>query len=761
FFPELRFILPSGRKRVEDLGRLWPHVSDECVVLTSYSSTETTQMCCSIIDKSTHLTSEILDVGRPLPGKEILILDADGNSLAAGIEGEIVVHSRFISREYWRRPELSSEKFLVLDDGVTVQYRSGDFGTLQADGQLAITGRKDSQIKLRGYRVVLDEVENALARLPEIKEAAVLADFHRDRLNAYLVSGNPAPTQAAIRAQLAQTIPDYSLPATYTFLQAFPTLPSGKIDKHNLPQPDETRPRISADYVPPVKPDEKLLVAIWESVLGIKGIGLDDNFFELGGHSLLATEVVFKLVEELGIELPVYQLFAHSTVRQLAEIVRTKQVQIEQKIEAIERNQPLPLSYGEERLWFIHQLETDSAQYTTSRGFRIRGDVDADVLAESLELLSQRQEALRTTFKVMDGKPYRLISAEKQYSFQLTDVRSHDVQTREAKVREHMKQVGRTRFDLENGPLFRFQLIQLKDEEFVFIFSAHHIVTDAWSSSLFWQELGPIYAAVLEGIDSELPEMSIQYADFASWQRERQNSILDRQLAYWKAQFENVPPLLELPLDFPRSNRQHTHGRSVYKPIPAELIKKLSKLSNELQATTFMTYFAVLNLLLYRYSGQETIVVGTPIAGRTSSQTQNILGFFPNTLAIPTKINGAQAFEAFFAGCKQQLIDAFENQELPFEKLVNELAVDRSLNHHPLFQAMFMMLDITPDKFPFYDFDVTVEPKERENIIFDLRVVVEQDGDLETIRWDYNDEIFREQTISQLGDHFIVLLEQV
>ncbi len=763
FFPDLRHILPSGRKSKADIDRIWPHVPADCVVLTSYSSTETTQISCRVVDRQTALPEGVLDVGQPLPDKRVTVVDQEGVPVGIGDVGEIVVQSRYISSEYWHQAALTAERFEVLDPTNETAYRTGDFGRQRSDGCLELIGRRDSQIKLRGYRVMLDEVEDALRALPTIKQVAVTADEERGLLYAYIIAASDPPVRAdEIRYTLADHLPDYCVPTHFIYLQSFPLLANGKVNRQALPTPESSRPLLSTPYTPPRTTREMQLRTICEEVLGIEGIGVNDDFFDLGGHSLSATRFVSRVRDVLRVELPLRSLFENPTIAAIAlAIDAVNDNQILTAIKPAERTGNLPLSFGEERLWFLHQLEPDSPNYTVFDSYRLTGTLNIEALESSFVELLRRHEILRTTYRLEDEGPVRIIADARPFTLPVTDISGLSESEPAKAVKQRILDEGRCRFDLEDGPLFTAKLLRLAPQEHVLSISQHHIVTDGTSIAALWRELETLYRANCYAQPSPLPDLPIQYADFACWQRLRKDKIVAQQLSYWMEQLKNAPPLLNLPTDHPRPTRQEYRGATFTLALPASLTESIHELNRQSGCTLFMTLLAAFYVLLFRYSDQDDVVVSTPIANRTASQIEGLLGFFLNTLALRATPSSKLTFSQLLAQVRNVALDAYQHQDLPFEKLVEELQPDRSLSHHPLFQVMFMLRDAAPKQFSLSDVTVSREPKQREAIKFDLRLVVDEvDGQFST-EWDYSLDLFEESTIRRMAGHFQALLEQV
>ena len=768
YFPDIQHIFPSGRKTASDCQRIWPHLAQGARFISTYATTETSLLTQLVLTRHNAVDSELLAVGQTIPDKQIMLLDEQDQPVKMGEVGQIVVRSRYIASGYWQQPELTAKHFSVVDAGhdeisQEISYRTGDIGRWRTDGALELLGRRDSQIKLRGYRVVLGELEDALQALPSIKEAVVTADAERGLLQAYLVAASDPPVPPdKIRETLANRLPDYLLPTHLIYLPHLPLLPSGKVNRQALPPPAQSRPPMGTPYLSPRDAIEKQLVTLWEEVLGINGIGVHDNFFDLGGHSLFAMQVISRIRDQFQTELPLRCLFDKPSIAGLAEQIKaTKGNQILGAIEPIDRALDLPLSFAEERLWFLHQLEPDIPNYTLYQAFRLKGPLNVHALEKSFAELFTRHEGLRTNYKTQNGSPKRVIAIPSPFTLPVLDLSGLAEEAQKAEVTHRLAEEGRTRFDLEHDPLFRLTLLHLSPREHLLLMTTHHIIFDGWSMSVWWHELAALYKAFCRHQPSPLPDLTIQYADFAHWQRLRQDDILADQLDYWKNQLNGAPPLLELPTDHLRPSQSHYRGGSISFPLSAALTEAIISLNQQMGSTLFMTLLTAFKVLLFRYSAQDDIVVGTPIANRTTSQIEGLIGFFLNTLVLRTNLSGNPTFSQLLAKVQKVALGAYQHQDLPFEKLVEELQPERTLSYHPLFQVMFMLLDAAPKSFSLLDLDVTEEPKVRETAVFDLRVIIEESNEQFVARWDYNRDLFEAATIKRMAEHFQTLLEGI
>ncbi|HEU4558073.1 MAG TPA: amino acid adenylation domain-containing protein, partial [Longimicrobium sp.] len=600
-----------------------------------------------------------------------------------------------LARGYLDRPEQTAERFLAdphgREPGARL-YRTGDRARWRPDGRIEYLGRLDDQVKIRGFRIEPGEVEAALMSHAAVREARVLAREDRPgekQLVAYVVGG---VDPGELRTHVRQSLPEYMVPAAFVVLDRLPLTPNGKLDRDALPAPEFAS--AEETYVAPRTPAEEVLAGIWAEVLRLERAGVTDNFFELGGHSLLATRVISRIREVFGVELPLRALFEGPTIAEMAvrvEEMRRAELPVLPPVVPVERTGPLPLSFAQERLWFIDQLEPGSAVYNIPMAWHLGGALDRAALERSLGEIVRRHESLRTVFTEVDGSPLQVIAPFGGFVLPVEDL-SGLGEDRAAAVRRRVDEEAGRAFDLAAGPLFRATLLRVDEGEHVLLLVMHHIVSDGWSMGVFFRELSALYGAYRDGGESPLPELAVQYADYAVWQRSQlAGDALGRQLSYWKEQLAGAPELLELPTDHPRPAVQTFRGEWAGVNFPPELLERLRALGRSEGATLYMVLLGAFQVLLSRYGGGEDVVVGSPIAGRTRGEVEEVIGFFINTLVLCTHLSGDPSFREVLRRVRGVTLGAYEHQEVPFEKLVAELQPERSLSHSPLVQAMFTL----------------------------------------------------------------------
>jgi amino acid adenylation domain-containing protein len=635
-------------------------------------------------------------IGRPLSNTQIYLLDASGQPVPVGVAGELYIGGAGVTRGYRGRPGHTAERFVPDPFGRKPGarlYRTGDLGRWLPDGAIEFMGRNDAQVKVRGFRVELGEIEARLAEHAAVRQAVVVAreDVPGDRrLVAYLVGGVETDT---LRAHLRRSLPEYMVPAAFVVLEAMPLTPNGKVDRKALPAPDLAS--AEGEYVTPRTPVEEVLAEIWAEVLRLERVGVHESFFELGGHSLMAIRVISRVRAVFGVELPLRVLFEGPTIAELAvrvEEIRRAGLPVLPPVVPTERTDALPLSFAQERLWFIDRLEPGSTAYNIPVALRLGGALDEAALERALGEIVRRHEALRTTFKEVDGSPVQVIAPFGGFALPVEDLSGLSDADRDVAVRRRAGEEAGRVFDLAAGSLFRATLLRLGDEEHVLLLSMHHIVSDVWSIGVLLRELSSLYAAYSEGGESPLPELPVQYADYSVWQREQlEGEVLDRQLSYWREQLAGAPELLELPTDHPRPAVQSYRGTREGVELPGELLERLRAVGRQEGATLYMVLLGAFQVLLSRYSGIEDIVVGSPIAGRTRREVEELIGFFVNTLVLRTDLSGDPGFREVLRRVREAALGAYAHQELPFERLVAELQPERSLSHSPLFQVLFTL----------------------------------------------------------------------
>nr|WP_282601189.1 non-ribosomal peptide synthetase [Ralstonia pseudosolanacearum] len=638
----------------------------------------------------------IVPIGRPIANTQIYVLDAYQQPVPLGVTGEIYIGGVGVARGYLNRPELTAERFVANPfhgEGRERMYRTGDLGRWLPDGSLEYQGRTDAQVKLRGFRIELGEIEARLSQCTGVSEAVVTMreDVPSEpRLVAYYVSEEVIEAQA-LREQLQSSLPEYMVPAAYVKLEQLPLTPNGKLDRKGLPAP-EGRAYASTAYEAPQGEVEQTLAAIWQTLLGVERVGRHDDFFALGGHSLQAVRLVAQVRTQLGTELGLTELFAQPSLTAVAQAIMRGQGRALPAITVADRSEALPLSFAQQRLWFLAQMEGGSEAYHIPVGLRLKGELDEDALRRALDRIVARHEALRTRFEVQEGQAVQRVSpADVGLTLDWVDLSTEESSAHQLGLLAEAE--ARAPFDLEQGPLIRGCLVKLGEQEHVLLITMHHIVSDGWSQGVLARELGTLYEAYRSGGEDPLPALPIQYADYAVWQRRwLDGEELQRQGLYWEQALAGAPTLLSLPTDRARPAQQNYAGGSVEVVFDEALSAGLRKLSQRHGTTLFMTVLAGWSALLSRLSGQEEVVVGSPVANRTRSEVEGLIGFFVNTLALRVEVGGATASE-LLGRVKSRVLEAQAHQDLPFEQVVERVRPVRSLSRSPVFQASLSWLN--------------------------------------------------------------------
>jgi len=712
-------------------------------------------------------------IGRPIPNARMYILDATLRPLPIGVAGELHIGGVSLARGYLNRPDLTAEKFIpnpfTSEPGARL-YKTGDLARYLSDGNIQYLGRSDYQVKIRGFRVELGEIEGTLAQHPSIRQAIVTihesASGER-RLVAYIVALPAyAPTSVELRRFLKERLPEHMVPAFFTRLDSFPLTPNGKVDRQALPAPGPTHFEMDKAFVGYRTPTEELLTQMWAQVLGVGRVGIHDNFFDLGGHSLLATQVMSRIREAFQVEMPLRCLFETPTVAGLAESLelsrRSGQKLQAPPIQPVPRDRDLPLSFAQQRLWFIDQLNPGNSVYNFPVAVRLKGSLNLRALEQSLNEVVRRHEALRTTFSMVDGQPSQVIAPRLTITLSIVNLREMPEIERENEMLRLVIEEARRPFDLSQGPLLRTGILQLSEEEQVGLLTMHHIVSDGWSTGVLIREMAVLYEALCSGKSSPLPELPIQYADFAYWQREwLQGSVLQTQVDYWKQHLAGSPPLLELPTDHPRPAVQTFRGGQQSLLLPKDVGSALSAFSRREGATLFMTLLAAFKVLLHCYSSQDDLVVGTPIANRNRLEIEDLIGFFVNALVLRTDLSGNPTFRELLRRVREVCFGAYAHQDLPFERLVEELHLDRDLSRNPLFQVMFVLQNASVQtvEMPGLTLNPVVADSGTTHFDLTLHIVDSERGLIATAA--YNTDLFDAATISRMLGHFQTLLEAI
>ncbi|MCA1568706.1 MAG: condensation domain-containing protein, partial [Acidobacteria bacterium] len=712
-------------------------------------------------------------IGRPLANTQVYLLDGWMQPVPQGATGELYLGGDGLARGYLGRSGLTAERFVPHPFGERAGarlYRTGDVARYLPDGEIEFLGRIDHQIKLRGFRIELGEIETVLATHPSIRQCSVLVreDMPGDkRLVAYVVGEDGrAATTGELRDLIKQKLPEYMIPSVFVMLDTLPLTPNGKVDRKQLPAPEQTRETLEEEFAAPRTAVEEMLAGIWSQVLGVGRIGVRDNLFELGGHSLLATQIISRVRETFHVEVPLRSLFGAPTVAGLArnvEAVMQGASGVEtMPLSAVTRDEDLPLSFAQQRLWFIDQVNPGSSAYNIAEAIRLKGRLDIAALEQTLSEVVRRHEVLRTTFSSVEGQARQDIASALAIELPRIDLGGMPEAEREQEARRLAEREAQEPFELARGPLVRATLLQLDEEDHVILFTMHHIISDAWSMGVLVREVAALYEAFLRSEPSPLDELPVQYADFAYWQREwLRGETLEAHLDYWKDQLAGAPPMLEMPTDQPRPSVPTFTGGRHSLSFTEELTASLRALSRQEGSTIFMSLLAAYHILLHHYSGKDDILVGTDVANRNRFEVEQLIGFFVNQLVLRGKVSGDASYREMLAQVRDVTLGAYAHQDLPFDRLVDSLGIERRLRYSPLFQVKLVFQNTPMPSLQLHGLEAGSMGINSGMSRFDLQLTMwDEDGKLRG--WfEYNADLFAAATIKGLADDMTMIVQAV
>ncbi|MEW1896264.1 amino acid adenylation domain-containing protein [Streptomyces albidoflavus] len=718
-------------------------------LVNGYGPTETTTFAVSGPLTAEDVADGPAPLGTPMDTMSTYILDSTLRPVPVGVPGELYLGGSGVARGYHDQPRLTAERFIPDPHHPGGRlYRTGDLARWRADGRIDFLGRTDTQVKIRGYRIETAEIETALLAHPDLTQCTVLAREDRPGgkyLAAYFVAGRPV-AEEELRAHLAATLPAYLVPSAFVALDALPLTVNGKVDRRALPAP-EFAPA-GEEYAAPRTETERVLCAIWAEVLGRERIGTGDDFFALGGDSITSLKITSRVRSALSRDLTPRALFDHPTVAELAAAVAP--ASDEAGVVPVGRSgEPLPLSFAQERLYFLDDFARGGVEYNVVTGLRLTGRLDRAALASAVAGLVARHEALRTTFGTVDGRGTQVVHT------------ALEVPVREVELDEALRLATAVPFDLRTGPLLRVLLAPVAEEEHVLVLAMHHIVTDGWSTGIITRELSELYAAAVRGEDAALPALPVQYPDFAVWQRERLGGeALAGELAYWREQLAGLEPL-DLPTDRPRPAVRETGGAQYAFAVPAGLTERLTRAGRARRASLFMVLTAVTQLVLARWTDRRDLALGTVVSGRERPETEGLVGFFVNTLVLRSRIDESLSFAEFLDGVRHTVLDAFARQDVPFSTLVEELAPERDTSRTPLVQAMLVLQNTPPAalELPGVHAEEFLPPREAAQ--FDLHLEFQPDGDGGLSALAVHSDLFEGATVARLVRHWLTLADRL
>ncbi|KAA3617203.1 MAG: amino acid adenylation domain-containing protein [Calditrichaeota bacterium] len=769
-FPHLKTVVTVGEACPIELAEKW---RANTRFINGYGPTEATVGCVWGEINKPETETLTAPIGKPIINDQVYLLDENFNPVPIGVAGELCIASPGLARGYLNNPDLTAEKFIpnpFSENPGSCLYRTGDLARWLVDGRLEYTGRIDFQVKIRGNRIELGEIESVLSGHNQVREVIVLAigdNTDDKKLVAYIVAeNNEHPEIQSLKDFIKKDLPEYMVPLAFLNLEAFPLTSSGKIDRRALPKPDSLELSSSVEFVAPRNQVEELLAGLWGDILKVSRVGINDNFFDLGGHSLLATQLISRIRDAFDVELPLKALFDDPTIANLTTQIDVYKSQGSGNdippIEKADRSKDMALSFSQQRLWFLDQLQPGGSFYNIPSAFKLKGKLNLEALQKSIDKLILRHEVFRTTFADKSGTPVQVIADNLELKLEIEDLSQHDNQSREIEIQKIARAEATFAFNLASGPLIRIRLIKSFEDEHVVFFTVHHIISDGWSMGIMVSEIATFYAAFSIGNEPQIADLPIQFADYAEWQKNwLQGEVLETQLNYWKEKIGTNPPVLELPIDHQRPAVQTFSGNSVTKEISAELSQQIKQLSSQAGVTPFMTLLAAFQSLLHRYSGQDEIIVGSPIANRRHSETEQLIGFFVNNLILKNSFADDPEFGDLLRQARETTLGSYAHQDIPFEQLVDAMVTKREMSHSAIFQVMFVFQNLPETGIDLPDLRMESLYEETSSSKFDLSVTMSESTDSMIMSFEYNTDLFEQSTIERMMSHFENLITSV
>ncbi|NUM34973.1 MAG: amino acid adenylation domain-containing protein [Candidatus Brocadiae bacterium] len=764
--PELQVLIVAGEACPSNLVARWAKGRR---FFNAYGPTESTIWATLALCQQ---AEEMPPIGYPIANTQVYILNSYGKRVPIGVPGELCIGGVGVTRGYLNRPEWTSQKYIpdpFSHRKESKLYRTGDLARYREDGQIEYLGRMDNQVKIRGFRIELGEIEESIRESGLVQEVAVLVrDVARDKkIIAYIVPVDGKNHVQEIREYISERLPRYMLPSYFVTMQALPLTPNQKLDHKALPLPDDSTLLEQKKIVLPRTPIEEMISALWCNLLGKKTIGIEESFFDLGGHSLLATQVLSRICDTFQVQIAIHNLFDCPTIESLAKAIEGLLASEENRYRSIpllriSRQKEIPLSFAQQRLWFLDKMDPGIAAYNIPAFVALEGEISIEILEKSIQEIIRRHEALRTIFLEEEGNPRQAILPYRPFALEVVNLKHINPQEREKSILERALEEARNPFDLATYPLFRIILWKIGEQNYRLLINIHHIISDGWSISIFLRELASLYHAFSQGKPCPLPEPVVQYADFSASQRNfLQGEKLASQLAYWKKTLGVNPAVLQLPLDKPRPASQTFQGENHSFTLPLSLSQSLISWSKSQGVTLFMTLLAAFQTLLYRYSGQKQICVGTPIANRNRMEIEGVMGFFVNTLVLDSDFSSDPTFLELLCQIKEKALGAYAHQDVPFEKVVEALQPGRDLSYTPLFQVMFALQNIPPLSQKAGSIEIRLLPFHNQTAKFDLTLFMEETQDGIKGIWEYNTDLWERSTLEKMAFHFQTLLESI
>ena len=775
---QFQVFMTGGDRTTPETLRRWADLAQaNALFVSSYGPTEATigtTIFTTTRDEVLSGRVERVTMGRPLGNTRVYVLDTRWwSETPIGVPGELFIGGVGVARNYCNAPGLTAEKFVpdpfspLAGDRL---YRTGDLVRFLPDGALEFLGRIDQQVKIRGLRLEPGEIETALNAYPAVQEGVVLAHVDEDgekRLVAYLtIDAEQTLTVNSLRQFLKGRLPEHMIPTSFMILDSMPLSPNGKVDRKRLPDAAQTSLGLTNDHAAPRTPLEETLAAIWRDVLKVQQLGVHDSFFALGGHSLIATQLVSRIRDVFRTEISLQDFFLHPTVAELgANLQKALQDGAERELPPLQREPRtdlIPLSYAQERLWFIERMEGGTPIFNLIGVVRLTGELHVAALEGSLNEVVRRHESLRTRFDEVGGVPAQIVMDERPLRLDVVDLDDTPREEREAVMLRFIQAEATQAFDLTQEPLLRAKLLRFETNHHTLILTIHHIISDGWSIGILIREMVSSYRALVEGGSATLAALPIQYADYALWQRKwLVGRVFETELDYWRKQLAGAPPFLELPTDFPRPPRQTYQGAQQIVELEPELLRDLKKLSQQEGATPFMVLLAAFKALIFRYTGQTDVVIGTPVAGRQHTETEALIGFFLNTLVLRTDLSGKPKFNTLLRRVRDVCLGAYSRQNVSFERLIEGLQPERDRRRSPLVQIVFNMLNLAEEQIHLPELMVEgIAPADQWSR-FDLTLYAGERNETLFLNAVYNRDLYAAETITRLLGHYVNLLRIV
>ncbi|NDB84528.1 MAG: non-ribosomal peptide synthetase, partial [Alphaproteobacteria bacterium] len=741
-----------------------------CRIYNEYGPTEATVGC--IVKDITE--DNIPHIGRPIPNSEVYLTDSTHQLVPYGSIGEICIGGVGLARGYLNRPELTKEKFITNPYNPTERlYRTGDLGRWREDGNLEYLGRMDDQVKIRGYRIELGEIEQAISSHKASGQVVVIARAINNatdkELIAYMTGEAPAEE---LKSYLKERLPSYMVPNYYVHLESIPLTSNGKVDRKSLPDPNGTGLK-QGEYVAPITETEKKLVKIWSEVLGVEEdtLSIKADFFDLGGHSIKAIRLLGQVHKQLGVKLALKELFASPTIEQLNKIISTSTEKgAYASIQTIKESDEYAVSSSQRRLWVLSRFEGANEAYNIPQVLRLEGSLNEQFFIKAYQALLTRHEILRTIFtEDLEGNPrQRVLSiTDERFKIRIGDYSKELQDTREESIKQYVSEEISRGFSLEEGPLIRCSLLKEKENSYVWVLVMHHIVSDGWSMGVLHREWSELYNSELENRSANLQPLSIQYKDYAAWHNAQlQSEDITTHKNYWLEQFKGDLPVLELPSDKPRPKVMTYNGASVYRELDKQTTDKLKTFSQQQGGTMFMTLQTALNILLHKYTGQEDIVIGSPIAGREHPDLEGQIGFYVNTLALRNQFRKEDTVTELYQKIRKNTLSAYSHQVYPYDELVDALNLTRDMSRNPLFDVMliFQSREEGENKLAFSKASIRpylTEESHYEVAKFDMSFGFEEYSEGMYYSLNYNKDIYSEEQVKRMLSHLEQLLETI